>query len=142
MHTHLNHFKLMKNLLMPPVDQAFSALLEDLDDRGLLDETLVAWTGEFGRTPKINKNAGRDHWARVFSCFMAGGGIKGGVTYGTTDDFSYNIAENPVHIRDLNATILHCMGFEHNHLTYKFQGLNQKLTGTDAEANVIKGILA
>ncbi|MDA7660382.1 DUF1501 domain-containing protein [Verrucomicrobia bacterium] len=129
------------------IDQGATALVQDLKQRGLLDDTLVVWGGEFGRTiycqGKLERtDYGRDHHPRCFTMWMAGGGIKGGVTYGTTDDFSYNIAENPVHIRDLNATILHCMGFEHNHLTYKFQGLNQKLTGTDAEANVIKGILA
>ena len=129
------------------IDQGATALIQDLKQRGLLDDTLVVWGGEFGRTiycqGKLERtDYGRDHHPRCFTMWMAGGGIKGGVTYGTTDDFSYNIAENPVHIRDLNATILHCMGFEHNHLTYKFQGLNQKLTGTDAEANVIKGILA
>jgi hypothetical protein len=129
------------------IDQAATALVQDLKQRGLLDDTLVVWGGEFGRTiycqGKLERtDYGRDHHPRCFTMWMAGGGIKGGVTYGTTDDFSYNIVENPVHIRDLNATILHCMGFEHSKLTYKFQGLNQRLTGLDAEANVVNGILA
>ena len=129
------------------IDQAATALVQDLKQRGLLDDTLVVWGGEFGRTiycqGKLERtDYGRDHHPRCFTMWMAGGGIKGGVTYGATDDFSYNIVENPVHIRDLNATILHCMGFEHSKLTYKFQGLNQRLTGLDAEANVVNGILA
>jgi uncharacterized protein (DUF1501 family) len=116
------------------VDQASAALIKDLKQRGLLDDTLVVWGGEFGRTvysqgTLTQTNYGRDHHPRNFCMWMAGGGVKGGVVHGETDDFSYNVVENPVHLRDLNATILHCMGIDHAKLTYKFQGLEQKLTG-------------
>jgi hypothetical protein len=116
------------------VDQASAALIKDLKQRGLLDDTLVVWGGEFGRTvysqgTLTQTNYGRDHHPRNFCMWMAGGGVKGGLLYGETDDFSYNVVENPVHLRDLNATILHCMGVDHAKLTYKFQGLEQKLTG-------------
>jgi len=109
--THSNHFKLMKELLLPPLDQAFSALLEDLDERGLLSETLVAWTGEFGRTPKINKNAGRDHWGNVYSTVLAGGGIQGGQVYGSSDKMGGEPAERAVHASDFIATIYHALGY-------------------------------
>jgi len=109
--THANHFKLMKTLLLPPMDQAFSALLEDLDERGLLDETLVAWTGEFGRTPKINKNKGRDHWGQVYSTVLAGGGIQGGRVHGASDNIGGHPADDPVHTRDFVATMYHCLGY-------------------------------
>jgi uncharacterized protein (DUF1501 family) len=104
------------------------------------------WGGEFGRTVycqgKLTKtDYGRDHHPRCFTMWMAGGGIKGGTVYGETDDFSYNIVKDPVHIRDINATILHCLGIDHHRLTYKFQGLDQRLTGVE-EANPVKGILA
>lgn len=127
------------------VDQPGWALVQDLKQRGLLDETLVVWGGEFGRTVycqgKLTKeNYGRDHHPRCFSMWLAGGGIKGGVVYGETDDFSYNIVEKPVHIRDLNATILHCLGMQHERLTYKFQGLDQRLTGVEP-AKVLQEIL-
>lgn len=112
--THSKHFAVMKELLMPPVDQAFSALLEDLSDRGLLDDTLVVWTGEFGRTPTINKNAGRDHWGAVYSTVLAGGGIRGGQAYGASDKIGGEPADRPVHVRDLFATIYHALGFEHD----------------------------
>jgi hypothetical protein len=116
------------------VDQASGALIKDLKQRGLLDDTLVVWGGEFGRTVYSQgtltaTNYGRDHHPRNYCMWMAGGGVKGGLVYGETDDFSYNVVENPVHLRDLNATILHCMGIDHAKLTYKFQGLEQKLTG-------------
>jgi len=128
------------------VDQASAALVKDLKRRGLLDETLVVWGGEFGRTifsqgALGHENSGRDHHGRCFSIWMAGGGIKPGIEYGVTDDFAYNILENPVHIRDLNATILHCMGIDHNRLSYSFRGLDQKLTGVE-EAHVVRDILA
>lgn len=112
--THSNHFKTMKELLMPPVDQAFSALLEDLSHRGMLDETLVVWTGEFGRTPRVNNNAGRDHWGAVYSTVLAGGGIRGGQAYGSSDKIGGQPVENPVHVRDLFATIYHALGFTHD----------------------------
>ena len=128
------------------VDQASAALIKDLKERGLLDETLVVWGGEFGRTVYSqgaigSLSAGRDHHGRCFTIWMAGGGMKSGCEYGMTDDFCYNIAENPVHIRDLNATILHCLGIDHRRLTFKFRGLDHRLTGVE-EAHVVHDILA
>jgi hypothetical protein len=126
-------------------DQPSAALVMDLKARGLLDDTLVVWGGEFGRTVysqgKIEKdNYGRDHHGRNFCIWMAGGGIQGGTTYGETDDYCYNIAENPVHIHDQNATILHCLGIDHEKLIYRFQGRDYRLT--DIHGEVVKGILA
>jgi len=123
-------------------DQASAALITDLEQRGLLDDTLVVWGGEFGRTiySQGKLGEGRDHHGRCFSMWAAGGGIKAGTSYGLTDDYSYNIVENPVHIRDLNATILHCLGLDHNRFTFSFQGLNHKATGV-IPANVVKGII-
>lgn len=128
------------------VDQPCYALITDLKQRGMLDDTLVVWGGEFGRTiycqGKLTKeNYGRDHHPRCFTIWMAGGGIKSGIVYGKTDDFSYNIVENPVHIHDMNATILHCLGIDHKRLTYKVQGLDMRLTGVE-EHSPVKGILA
>jgi len=108
--THGKHFSSMKDVLLPPVDTAFSALLEDLAERGLLDETLVVWTGEFGRTPKVNKGAGRDHWGAVYSTVLAGGGIRGGQVYGASDDIGGVPADAPVHVSDFFATIYHALG--------------------------------
>jgi uncharacterized protein (DUF1501 family) len=127
-------------------DQASAALVTDLKQRGLLDSTLVAWGGEFGRTVYSQgrltaEDYGRDHHPRNFCMWLAGGGIKPGMIYGETDDFSYNIVENPVHVNDLNATLLHCLGIDHNRFTYKFQGLDQRLTGVEP-AHVVKPILA
>lgn len=124
-------------------DKASAALITDLDQRGLLDDTLVVWGGEFGRTvySQGKLGEGRDHHGRCFSMWVAGGGVKAGTSYGLTDDFSYNIVENPVHIRDLNATILHCLGMDHNRFTFSFQGLNHKPTGV-MPANVVNGILS
>lgn len=127
------------------VDQAGAALIKDLKQRGLLDDTLVVWGGEFGRTvysqgTLTDTNYGRDHHPRCFSMWMAGGGAKSGYVHGETDDFGYNITKDPMHLRDLNATILHCMGIDHERLTYRFQGLDQKLTGT-IPATVNKAIL-
>jgi hypothetical protein len=129
------------------IDQPAAALINDLDERGMLEDTLVVWGGEFGRTiysqGKLTKdNYGRDHHGRCFSMWMAGAGIKRGYEYGRTDDHSYNIVENPVHIRDLNATILDRLGIDHRRLTFKYQGLDQRLTGVEEEAHVIKDILA
>jgi len=123
-------------------DQASAALVTDLKARGLLDETLVVWGGEFGRSAysQGGLNSGRDHHGRCFSVWMAGGGIKPGIEFGETDDYCYNIAADGVHIRDLNATILHSLGIDHNRLTFKFQGLQQKLTGVEP-ARVVKEIL-
>jgi len=128
------------------VDQASAALIKDLKARGLLDETLVIWGGEFGRTVYAQgkfsrKTYGRDHHGRCFSIWMAGGGIRGGVQYGKTDDYCYNVVENPVRIRDLNATILHCLGIDHTRLTFKFKGLDQRLTGVEP-ARVVQDLLA
>ena len=128
------------------VDQPAYALVQDLKRHGLLEDTLVVWGGEFGRTiycqGRLTKeNYGRDHHPRCFSMWMAGGGVKPGVVYGETDEFSYNIAKDPVHIRDLNATILQLLGIDHERLTFKFQGLDQRLTGVE-EAHAVQGILA
>jgi hypothetical protein len=127
------------------VDQPCYALINDLKQHGMLDETLVIWGGEFGRTiycqgKLTRENYGRDHHPRCFTVWMAGGGIKPGMVYGETDDFSYNITENPVHIHDMNATILHCLGIDHKRLTYKVQGLDMRLTGVEEHAPV-RGIL-
>ncbi|MCP4194590.1 MAG: DUF1501 domain-containing protein [Planctomycetaceae bacterium] len=128
------------------VDQASAALVSDLEERGLLDETLVIWGGEFGRTVFSqgaidSSGSGRDHHGRCFTIWMAGGGIKAGFEYGKTDDFAYNVVENPVHIRDLNATILHCLGIDHRRFTYKFRGLDHRLTGVE-EAHVAMDLLS
>jgi hypothetical protein len=127
------------------VDQGSAALVKDLKQRGLLEDTLVVWGGEFGRTiysqgTLSDTNYGRDHHPRCFSIWMAGGGVKPGISYGETDDFSYNITEKPVHIHDLNATMLHCLGIDHTRLTYRFQGRDFRLT--DVEGNVVREILA
>ena len=123
-------------------DQASAALITDLERRGLLEDTLVIWGGEFGRTvySQGKLGTGRDHHGRCFSTWVAGGGTKAGTSYGATDDHSYNIVENPVHIRDLNATILRCLGMDHDRFTFSFQGLNQKPTGV-IPAKVVEGIL-
>jgi uncharacterized protein (DUF1501 family) len=131
-------------VLSKDVDQASAALITDLKQRGLLEDTLVIWGGEFGRTvysqgTLTRENYGRDHHGRAFSLWMAGGGIKPGLTYGKTDDFSFNIVENPVHIHDLQATILHCLGLDHEKLTYRFQGRQFRLT--DVHGEVVKEIL-
>ena len=139
------HLELPKHLANQcrDTDQPTAALITDLQQRGLLEDTLVIWGGEFGRTvySQGKLGTGRDHHGRCFSTWVAGGGVKGGVSYGVTDDYSYNIVENPVHIRDLNATILNCLGMDHNRFTFRFQGLNHKPTGVEP-ANVVKGILA
>ncbi len=127
-------------------DQPTAALIKDLEQRGLLDETLVVWGGEFGRTvycqgALTEENYGRDHHPRCFSIFMAGGGVKPGIVYGETDDFSYNIVANPVHVNDLQATILHALGIDHRRLTIPFQGLDLKLTGVE-DRNPVLDILA
>jgi hypothetical protein len=121
------------------VDQAMAALLKDLKRRGLLDSTLVIWGGEFGRTPMAQGN-GRDHHIKGFSMWLAGGGIKGGVTYGATDEFGYNAVENPVHVNDLHATMLHLLGIDHERLTVFAQGRYFRLT--DVAGKLIKGVLA
>ncbi len=127
------------------VDQAIGALLTDLKQRGLLDTTLVVWGGEFGRTP-INearngsKLLGRDHHPRAFTMWMAGGGVKPGITVGRTDDFGYNIVEDAVDVHDLHATMLHLLGIDHEKLTFKFQGRDFRLT--DVSGKVVSKLLA
>jgi hypothetical protein len=127
------------------IDHATAGFITDLKQRGLLDDTLVIWGGEFGRTAYCqgqltNDDYGRDHHPRCFTMWMAGGGIKGGVNLGQTDPFSYNIEIDPVHVHDLNATILHCLGIDHERLTYRYQGRDFRLT--DVHGKVVKAILA
>jgi uncharacterized protein (DUF1501 family) len=142
------HFDLPRDLASQckDVDQGCYGLIQDLKQRGMLEDTLVVWGGEFGRTVysqgKLDEtDYGRDHHPRCFTIWMAGGGIKGGQVYGETDEMSYNIVKDPVHIRDLHATILHALGLEHERLSFKFQGLDQRLTGVEP-AKVVKGLFA
>ncbi|HKB40102.1 MAG TPA: DUF1501 domain-containing protein, partial [Gemmataceae bacterium] len=126
-------------------DQASAALIKDLKARGLLDDTLVVWGGEFGRTvycqgPLTAEDYGRDHHPRCFTIWLAGGGIQPGISYGETDDYSYNIVKDAVHVHDLHATMLQCLGIDHTKLTFKFQGRHHRLT--DVHGNVVKEILA
>ncbi len=142
---HGNLPKLIKGQCMD-VDQPTAALIKDLKRRGMLEDTLVVFGGEFGRTVYSQgtlkfENYGRDHHPRNFCMWMAGGGIKAGTTFGETDDFSYNVTENAVHLNDLNATILHCMGIDDRKFTYPFQGLEQRLTGVEP-TRVVSEILA
>lgn len=127
-------------------DQASAALIKDLKQRGLLDDTLVIWGGEFGRSPAgqgdwRSAEAGRDHHPRCFTVWMAGGGVRPGMTWGATDDFSYNSVVDPVHVRDLHATALHLLGINHEQFTYRHQGLDFRLTGVE-KANVVHGVLS
>ena len=127
-------------------DRASAALVMDLKQRGLLDDTLVVWGGEFGRTPMVESNPilgrsqGRDHHPSAYSIWMAGGGIKSGLTFGKTDDLGYHAAENPVHVHDLQATILHLLGLDHERLTYRYAGRDFRLT--DVHGKIVSGILA
>jgi hypothetical protein len=122
-------------------DKATAALVQDLKQRGLLEDTLVIWGGEFGRTPMVQgSNDGRDHHNRCFTMWLAGGGIKQGISYGESDDFGFNVTRDPVQVHDLHATILHLLGFDHTKLTYRFQGRDFRLT--DVAGSVIQGILA
>jgi uncharacterized protein (DUF1501 family) len=121
------------------VDQPAAALLQDLKRRGMLDDTLVIWGGEFGRTPMAQGN-GRDHHIKGFSMWLAGGGIKGGITYGATDELGYNAALDVVPVHDLHATLLYLLGVDHKRLTYKFQGRDFRLT--DVHGEVVEKILA
>ena len=128
------------------VDQPAWALVQDLKQRGLLEDTVVIWGGEFGRTIYSQgrltaKDYGRDHHPRCFSLWLAGGGVKGGTVWGETDEFSYNIVKDPVHVRDFQATLMHLFGIRHERFTFKYQGLDQRLTGVE-KAHVVKGILA
>ncbi len=129
------------------VDQPIAALISDLRQRGLLDETLVVWSAEFGRTPfaqaergKLTANVGRDHHKNAYTVWMAGGGVKGGTSYGETDELGYSIARDPVHVHDFNATLLHLLGIDHERLTFRFQGRHYRLT--DVEGRVVREILS
>jgi hypothetical protein len=127
------------------VDQPIAALIADLKQRGLLDQTLVVWGAEFGRTPMLQgeespSKCGRDHQKDAFTVWMAGGGVKGGISYGSTNDLGNEVAENPVQVRDLHATMMHLLGIDHEKLTYRYQGFDQRLTGVE-EARVIGEIL-
>src|SRR6202140_2911695 len=140
------HTQLPKQILgqCRDTDQASAALIADLKQRGLLDDTLVIWGGEFGRTvycqgTLTQTNYGRDHHPRCFTMWAAGGGIKRGVSIGETDDYCYNIVADPVHVHDLQATILHCLGVDHKRLTYKFQGRHFRLT--DVHGDVVGKLL-
>ncbi|MCA9008990.1 MAG: DUF1501 domain-containing protein [Planctomycetaceae bacterium] len=141
------HYNLPSDLRLQArdVDRPAAALIRDLKQRGMLEETLVIWGGEFGRTTYTQgklelTNYGRDHHGRCFTMWLAGGGIKPGIVYGQTDDFCYNIAQNPVHVHDLNATLLHQLGVDHTRLTYRFQGRDYRLT--DVHGNVVTSILS
>ena len=141
-----HHYKLRD--IMPhtakEVDQGTAALLKDLKQRGLLDDTLVIWGGEFGRTPiaqdRLNDNPGRDHHNKCFSMWLAGGGVKPGLTYGATDDFGFNVVSNPVDVHDLHATVLHLLGIDHERLTVRYQGRDFRLT--DVAGRVVTDLLA
>ena len=141
---HGNLPKEIKNQCLD-VDQPTAALIRDLKERGMLKDTVVVFGGEFGRTAycqgKLTKeNYGRDHHPRNFCMWMAGGGIRAGMSHGATDDFSYNVTEKPVHLNELNATILHCMGIDNHRFRFPFQGLQQRLTGVE-DAYPIEDIL-
>jgi hypothetical protein len=142
-----HHAELPENLpkRCKDVDQASAALITDLAQRGMLDDTLVIWGGEFGRTVYCQGHLtatdyGRDHHGRCFTMWLAGGGMKPGLTFGETDDYSYNIVKDPVHVHDLQATILHCLGIDHKRLTYRFQGRDFRLT--DVGGQVVEKVLA
>ena len=145
---HRRAFPLLKDYLLPPMDRAVSAFLEDLSSRGLLDETLVVMGGEFGRTPMVQTPFealggtadGRDHHPNAFTMWLAGGGIKPGVSVGKTDDFGFNVVKDEVHVHDLHATILHLLGFDHTKLTYRFQGRDFRLT--DVHGKIVRKIVA
>jgi hypothetical protein len=147
--THTDHDAGHKKLCVDS-DKATAALITDLKQRGLLDDTLVIWGGEFGRTPyaenrdtkdgKDKQKAGRDHHHTAFSMLLAGGGVKGGMVYGASDELGMHVAENPVHVHDFHATILHLMGLDHEKLTYRYAGRDFRLT--DVHGDVVKEIIA
>jgi uncharacterized protein (DUF1501 family) len=126
------------------IDQPQAALITDLKQRGMLDDTLIIWGGEFGRTVYgqggLKEDYGRDHHGRCYSMWLAGGGFRGGHVHGETDDYGYNIVRDPVHIHDLNATVLHCLGLDHRRLTFRQQGRDYRLT--DVHGNVIQSLLS
>ena len=137
-----DHKEIEKNLeeRCPNMDKASAALIRDLKRRGLLDETLVVWGGEFGRTPFAQGSDGRDHNPYGFSMWLAGGGIKGGTVYGATDEYGYKVIEDKVTVHDLHATLLHLLGFDHTRLTFRSQGRDYRLT--DVHGEVMKALLA
>jgi uncharacterized protein (DUF1501 family) len=141
------HYNLPSDLRLQcrDIDQPCAALIRDLKQRGMLDETLIVWGGEFGRTIYSQgrleaTNHGRDHHGRCFTMWLAGGGIKPGLQFGETDDFSYNVARDGVHVHDLNATLLHQLGIHHEQFTFRFQGRDYRLT--DVHGKIVQGILA
>ena len=136
-HSHLRKGHKLNALI---TDQAVTGLIKDLKQRGMLDETLIVWAGEMGRTPHAARRDGRDHHVACYSIWLAGGGIKGGTTYGTTDDFGMAVADQPVTVHDLHATILHALGLDHERLTYRFGGRDYRLT--DEHGHVIQEIIA
>jgi uncharacterized protein (DUF1501 family) len=129
------------------IDQASAALVQDLKQRGMLEDTLVIWGGEFGRTPMVeasaalNRSGGRDHHPQAFTMWMAGGGIKPGITLGQTDELGFHVTEDPVHVHDLQATILQLMGIDHTQLSFRFQGLDFRLTGVE-QHHAVKKLIA
>ena len=140
-----NSLKKKHSELANQVDKPIAGLLTDLKQRGMLDDTLVIWGGEFGRTNYCQgkltaKSFGRDHHPRCFSLWMAGGGVKPGISFGATDEYGYNVTENPIHVHDFHATMLHLLGVDHQQLTYKYQGRRFRLT--DVHGKVIAPILA
>lgn len=147
-----NHDEILDHKrLADQTDRPIAALMTDLKQRGLFDETLLVWGGEFGRTPSVElptpgsnagKQRGRDHNHYGFTTWLAGGGVKGGTVYGATDEFGFQAVENPVHVRDLHATILHLLGFDHERFTYKYAGLDYRLTGVEDGPRVIKEVVA
>jgi membrane-anchored protein YejM (alkaline phosphatase superfamily) len=122
------------------IDRPIAGLLKDLKSRGMLDDTLVVWTTEYGRTPWVDQPDGRGHHNFVFSSWLAGGGVKPGIVYGQSDEFGEHVAENEVHVHDFHATILHLLGFDHTRLTYRHGGRDYRLT--DVHGNVVKGLLS
>jgi len=127
--------------LMATLNDGLLAFYNDLRAQGLLDDTLVIWGGEFGRTPMVQGgDDGRDHHPNAFTMWFAGGGMKPGLTYGETDDFAFNVVKDKVHVHDLNATLLHLLGFDHTKLTYRFQGRDFRLT--DVHGEVVKALIA
>jgi len=137
-----HHGGVKKNMALKAeeVDRPTAALIRDLKERGMLDETMIIWGGEFGRTPMSQGGDGRDHHIKGFSYMVAGGGFKAGITYGATDELGYQATENPVSVHDFHATMLHLLGIDHKRLTVKFQGLDVRLTGVSGD--VVKDILA
>ena len=137
-----HHFMLQENLreACEATDRPVAALLADLQKRGMLDDTLVIWAGEFGRTPYAQSGTGRDHNNKGYSLWMAGGGVKGGLRYGATDDLGYEAVEDPVHIHDWHATILHLLGLDHKRLTFNYAGRDFRLT--DVYGRVVRDIVA